>query len=139
VDLDGYTCTPEIAPPISQTVDRDSGTFGVQTYNYGAVEVASEVGWENYNRVADGIMRLYQATGLCHGYSYNSWSDQVTYNEEFIDKWLQSPQTSLYYSLQVMGDTQDKSDAYAALKDSDIEDYLSTILNENEPQCDCAE
>ena len=23
-DLDGYTCTPEIAPPISQTVDRDS-------------------------------------------------------------------------------------------------------------------
>ena len=26
-DLDGYTCTPEIAPPISQTVDRDSGTF----------------------------------------------------------------------------------------------------------------
>ena len=30
VDLDGYTCTPEIAPPISQTVDRDSGTFGVQ-------------------------------------------------------------------------------------------------------------
>ena len=139
VDLDGYTCTPEIAPPISQTVDRDSGTFGVQTYNYGDVEVASEVGWENYNRVANGIMRLYQATGLCHGYSYNSWSDQVTYNEEFIDKWLQSPQTSLYYSLQVMGDTQDKSDAYAALKDSDIEDYLSTILNENEPQCDCAE
>ena len=139
VDLDGYTCTPEIAPPISQTVDRDSGTFGVQTYNYGDVEVASEVGWENYNRVANGIMRMYQATGLCHGYSYNSWSDQVTYNEEFIDKWLQSPQTSLYYSLQVMGDTQDKSDAYAALKDSDIEDYLSTILNENEPQCDCAE
>jgi hypothetical protein len=139
VDLDGYTCTPEIAPPISQTVDRDSGTFGVQTYNYGDVEVASEVGWENYNRVANGIMRMYQATGLCHGYSYNSWSDQVTYDEEFIDKWLQSPQTSLYYSLQVMGDTQDKSDAYAALKDSDIEDYLSTILNENEPQCDCAE
>ena len=139
VDLDGYTCTPEIAPPISQTVDRDSGTFGVQTYSYGPVEIASAVGWENYNRVANGIMTLYQATGLCHGYSYNSWSDQVTYDEEFIDKWLQSPQTSLYYSLQVMGDTQDKSDAYAALKDSDIEDYLSTILNENEPQCDCAE
>jgi len=42
VDLDGYTCTPEIAPPISQTVDRDSGTFGVQTYNYGDVEIASK-------------------------------------------------------------------------------------------------
>ena len=139
VDLDGNTCTPEIAPPISQTVDRDSGTFGVQTFSYGDVEVAASVGWDNYNRVANGIMRLLQSTGLCHGYSYNSWSDQVTYNEEFVNKWLQSPQTSLYYSLQVMGDTQDKSDAYAALKDSDIEDYLSTILNENEPQCDCAE
>ena len=30
-DLDGFTATPEIAPPISRTVDRDSGTFGVQT------------------------------------------------------------------------------------------------------------
>ena len=55
-DADGFTCTPEIAPPIGRTVDRDSGTFGVQTYNYGDVEIASEVGWENYKRVADGIM-----------------------------------------------------------------------------------
>ena len=36
-----------------------------------------------------------------------------------------------------MGDVQDKSDAYAALKDVDVDDYLSEILNE--PQCDCAE
>ncbi len=42
-DLDGFTATPEIAPPISRTVDRDSGTFGVQTYNYGDVEIASQV------------------------------------------------------------------------------------------------
>ena len=74
-DLDGFTCTPEIAPPIARTVDRDSGTFGVQTYEYGEVEIASEVGWENYKRVADGIMRLYNITGLLHGYSYNWWSD----------------------------------------------------------------
>ena len=119
VDLDGYTCTPEIAPPISQTVDRDSGTFGVQTYNYGDVEIASKVGWENYKRVADGIMRLYEKTGLLHGYSFNSWSDMITYDEAFIEEWLESPQTSLYYSLQVMGDVQDKSDAYAALEEAD--------------------
>ena len=136
-DLDGYTCTPEIAPPISQTVDRDSGTFGVQTYNYGDVEIASKVGWENYKRVADGIMRLYQSTGLLHGYSYNWWSDLAIMDESFIEEWLDSPQTSLYYSLQVMGDVQDKSDAYAALKDVDVDDYLSEILNE--PQCDCQE
>jgi hypothetical protein len=140
-DLGGYTCTPEIAPPISRTVDRDSGTFGVQTYNYGDVEVASEVGWDNYKRVADGLMRLYNQTGLLHGYSFNSWSDLVVYNEDFIDEWLASPQTSLYYSLQVMGNTQDKSDAYAALEDSEVDDYLAKLFDNSnlEPQCDCAE
>ena len=137
-DLDGYTCTPEIAPPISQTVDRDSGTFGVQTYNYGDVEIASKVGWEAYKRVADGIMTLLNRTGLLHGYSFNSWSDMITYDEAFIEEWLESPQTSLYYSLQVMGDVQDKSDAYAALKDADVDDYLDSLLNE-ELTCDCQE
>ena len=139
-DLDGYTCTPEIAPPISQTVDRDSGTFGVQTYNYGDVEIASKVGWEAYKRVADGIMTLLNKTGLLHGYSFNSWSDVVTYDEEFIQEWLESPQTSLYYSLQVMGDVQDKSSAYAALEESEVDDYLNSLLEDTpEPQCDCAE
>jgi hypothetical protein len=57
-DLDGFTATPEIAPPISRTVDRDSGTFGVQTYDYGDVEIASEVGWDAYKRVADGLMEM---------------------------------------------------------------------------------
>ena len=141
-DLDGYTCTPEIAPPVGRTVDRDSGTFGVQTYEYGDVEIASEVGWANYKRVADGIMTMLDRTGLLHGYSFNSWSDVVTYDEAFIEEWLNSPQTSLYYSLQVMGDTQDKSDVYAAL-DNDIEGYLESLFeesaNEPEPQCDCQE
>ncbi len=139
-DLDGYTCTPEIAPPISQTVDRDSGTFGVQTYNYGDVEIASKVGWKAYKRVADGIMTLLNKTGLLHGYSFNSWSDVVTYDEGFIQEWLESPQTSLYYSLQVMGDVQDKSSAYAALEEEDVNDYLNSLLEDTpEPQCDCAE
>lgn len=136
-DAEGFTCTPEIAPPIARTVDRDSGTFGVETYSYGEVEIASEVGWENYKRVADGIMRLYNKTGLLHGYSYNWWSDLAVMDEDFIAEWLKSPQTSLYYSLQVMGDVQDKSDAYAALKDVDVDDYLDSIINE--PTCDCQE
>ena len=141
-DLDGYTCTPEIAPPVGRTVDRDSGTFGVQTYEYGDVEIASETGWQNYKRVADGIMTMLDRTGLLHGYSFNSWSDVVTYDEAFIEEWLDSPQTSLYYSLQVMGDTQDKSSAYAALEEDDVTEYLESLLNDEdtpEPQCDCAE
>ncbi len=138
-DLDGYTSAPEIAPPISRTVDRDSGTFGVQTYKYGDVEIASEVGWDNYKRVADGIMTLLNNTGLLHGYSFNSWSDVVTYDEAFIEEWLDSPQTSLYYSLQVMGDVQDKSSAYAAIDETEVDDYLAGILNEEEFTCDCQE
>ena len=137
-DLDGFTCTPEIAPPIARMVDRDSGEFGVERVNYGDVEIASEVGWDAYKRVADEIMTMLDRTGLLHGYSFNSWSDVVIYNEAFIEEWLGSPQTSLYYSLQVMGDVQDKSDAYAALGDTDVQDYLASIVgNENEITCDC--
>ena len=136
-DLDGFTCTPEIAPPIARTVDRDSGEFGVAQVSYGDVEIASEVGWDAYKRVADEIMTMLDRTGLLHGYSFNSWSDVVTYDEAFIEEWLGSSQTSLYYSLQVMGDVQDKSDAYAALGDVDIDSYLDGILNEKKIECDC--
>ena len=135
--LDGFTSTPEIAPPIARTVDRDSGTFGVQTYDYGNVEIASAVGWEAFKKVADNIMILLDRTGLLHGYSLNWWSDMVNMDENFIEEWLQSPQTSLYYSLQVMGDVQDKSSAYAALDELEVNDYLEDLLKE--PQCDCQE
>jgi hypothetical protein len=116
-DLRGFTTAPEIAPPIARHVDRDSGTFGVESFDYGDVETAADVGWEDYKRVADELVRMYQSTGLFHGYSFNTWSDVVVYNEEFLRDWLASPQTSLYYSLQVLPDTQRKDDAYAALDD----------------------
>ena len=138
-DLDGYTATPEIAPPIARSVDRDSGTFGVEHYEYGNVEIASEVGWDAYKKVADELMIMYNNTGLLHGYSFNSWSDVVTYDREFVEEWLLSPQTSLYYSLQVMGDTQDKTDAYAALDQSEVDDYLQDILGNEPITCDCQE
>ena len=130
-DRAGYTTAPEIAPPIGRKVDRDSSTFGVSQYDYGDTETAEEVGWQVYKRVVDGIMRLLNDTGLAHGYSFNSWSDVVVYDEAFVDEWLDSPQTSLYYSLQVMQNTQAKDDAMAALDDD-----FSAIFNfedDNEP------
>ena len=114
-DRAGYTTAPELAPPIGRTVDRDSSTFGVQTYDYGQVETSEEVGWDAYKRVVDGICEMLHRTGLFHGYSYNTWSDVVQYTPEFIQNWLASPQTSMYYSLQVMQNTQAKDDALAAL------------------------
>ena len=114
-DRAGYTTAPELAPPIGRTVDRDSSTFGVETFSYGEVETAEDVGWEAYKSVVDGIMEMLHRTGLAHGYSYNTWSDVVQYTDDFIENWLQSPQTSMYYSLQVMQNTQAKDDALAAL------------------------
>jgi hypothetical protein len=147
-DINGFTATPEIAPPISKTVDRDSGEFGIEKVEYGNVEIASEVGWETYKRVADQIMIMLERTGLLHGYSFNSWSDMVIYDEAFIEEWLKSPQTSLYYSLQVMSDVQDKTDAYAALDELEVDNYLGELFSrEPDPnfkpdpamkiECDC--
>ena len=117
LDSKGFTTAPEIAPPIGRTVDRDSGTFGVESFDYGEVEIAAEVGWDVFFKVANGFVRLFQNTGLFHGYSMNTWGDLVTYDREFLKAWLESPQTSIYYSLQVMPDMQRKDDAYAALDD----------------------
>ena len=110
----------------------------MERVSYGDVEIASDVGWDVYKRVADGFVKLLDATGLLHGYSFNSWSDVVTYDNAFVEEWLDSPQTSLYYSLQVMGNTQDKTDAYAALDQDEVDDYLKDILNDP-INCDCQE
>ena len=123
-DLEGFTTAPEIAPPISRSVDRDSGTFGVESFDYGDVEIASEVGWEAYKLVADEICRMFQNTGLFHGYSFNSWSDVVSYDQAFIQDWFRSPQTSLYYALQVMPDTLRKDDATAIIEGDDYADIF---------------
>ena len=130
LDAKGFTTAPEIAPPIGRLVDRDSGTFGVESFDYGEVETAAEVGWSVYYKAVNGLVELYRRTGLFHGYSFNSWSDVVVYDRQFLEDWLDSPQTSLYYSLQVLPDTQRKDDAYAALDDS----FKSMFgLDDNEP------
>ena len=142
VDLRGYTATPELAPPISRHVDRDSGTFGVQSFAYPPdCEIASEVGWADYKRVADGLVSLFRATMLFHGYSFNSWSDVVTYDEQFLKSWFNSSQTSLYYSLQVMPDTQSKDDAMAALGDDfrALFSFEEETELKNEPCIPCGE
>jgi hypothetical protein len=132
LDTRGFTTTPEIAPPIGRVVDRDSGTFGVEQFDYGDVEIAAEVGWPAFFKVANGIVALYQRTGLFHGYSMNTWGDLVVYDEAFLRSWLESPQTSIYYSLQVLPDMQRKDDAYAALD----EDFKSMFGFNNEAEED---
>ena len=82
------------------------------------------------------------------GYSFNSWSDVVQYDEAFIQSWLHSPQTSLYYSLQVMQNTQAKDDAMAALDgdfsgifgfDQETDDVIADMFNDPQACVGCAE
>ena len=95
-------------------------------------------------------MEMLNRTGLCHGYSYNTWSDVVQYTDEFIEDWLRSPQTSMYYSLQVMQNTQAKDDALAALDGNfgemfgfneidDDDDEVLDIFNDPAACVGCAE
>jgi hypothetical protein len=136
VDLRGYITTPELAPPISRHVDRDSGTFGVQSYAYPPdCEIAAEVGWDDYKKVVDGMVTLFRSTMLFHGYSFNSWSDVVTYDRAFLREWMASSQTSLYYALQVLPDTQAKDDALAAL-DADYHELFNFDESVSEPTND---
>lgn len=118
LDSRGFTTAPEIAPPIDRIVDRDSETMGVERFEYGPVETAEEVGWQTFRKVADGIVALYKRTGLFHGYSMNWWSDMTTCDEDFLREWLDSPQTSLYYALQVQSGTQAKDDVGVDLEES---------------------
>ena len=87
--------------------------------------------------MATGICQLLENTGLFHGYSFNTWTDVCTYDEEFIQKWLDSPLTSMYYSLRVMPDTQRKDDAAALIDDEDYKDLFN--FEENNVCSTCAE
>ena len=97
-------------------------------------------------------MEMIQRTGLAHGYSYNTWSDVVSYTDDFVEDWLRSPQTSMYYSLQVMQNTQAKDDALAALDGNfgtmfgfddeawkEMDDEISEMFNGPENCVGCAE
>lgn len=134
LDSRGFTTAPEIAPPIARLVDRDSETMGVERFEYGPVETAEEVGWEAFRKVADGICRLLDDTGLFHGYSANWWSDLVVCDEAFIKEWLDGPQTSIYYALQVQSGTQAKDDVGVELGES-LTSFFG-LEDEDPGQCD---
>jgi hypothetical protein len=90
------------------------------------------VGWDVYFRFCNAICTMLERTGLFHGYSFNSWSDVVTYDEAFIDCWMASNLTSMYYSLQVTPKTQAKDDILGALDDEFKGAYDFTAIEEEE-------
>lgn len=131
VDREGYTTAPEIAPPINRSIERDSATFGVKTYDYHPkTEIAAEVGWETFFRLNEYFQRLMDSTGLGHSISMNWWSDMIYADQKFIQDFLDSPIKSLYYSLPVKPNTQDKSSF--AVPSGEIIDF--SIFGFDEPK-----
>lgn len=117
-DREGWVCSPEVSAPIDRCVDRDSATFGVQSYDHNPkCEVAEEVGFDVHFRLNACIQELMERTGLAHSISFNVWSDVTTIDKGLVQRWLDSPLKSWYYSLQVMRGTQNKDDVLSALDD----------------------
>jgi hypothetical protein len=75
------------------------------------------------------------STGMGHAISMNWWSDLVSMDRKFMARWLNSPLKSLYYSLQVMENTQDKSNVSAGLDSSEFDQSEFDVLfgADNEP------
>lgn len=112
-DREGYTTAPEISPPnchpITKEVDRDSGTFGVMTYQYHpATETAASVEWTVQYRLMKAWQRYMEATGLAHSISFNVW-DKQPITDEWLKDWLESPLVTTYYRLVTQQAAVDKS------------------------------
>lgn len=127
-DREGWVCSPEISAPIDTQVDRDSATLGVTSYDHHPnSEVAEEVGFDVHFRLNACIQTLMERTGLAHSISFNVWSDVAAIDRNLVERWLESPLKSWYYSLQVMRGTQTKDDALAALEDYENFDEVFTF------------
>ena len=139
----GYTTTPEIAPPINVSVERDSDTFGTEIYYYpDNVETAEQVGYETFFRLNNVWQYMMNLTGLAHSISTNWWADKVEMNKEFLQKWLDSYHMSLYYSLNVATGTLDKSSVITLddLEEGSTQNINPACsINKQEPCIPCGE
>lgn len=109
-DRQGWTTAPEIAPPVSHQVERDSDVEELTRADYHPdVEIAIDVGFDLHFRLNAAWQALMDETGLAHAISTNWWSDVVVMDEELLERWLDSPMKSLYYAWRVRPNVQDKS------------------------------
>ena len=108
-DFLGYTCAPEISPPLSQKVERLSSTMTDPTvYRYPPnVEVAAGVDEGVYFELMCCFQRLFDLTGMGHSISMNHWVD-LDYDK--VKRWADSPMKVIYYRWEVEQSFLDKSD-----------------------------
>lgn len=128
-DVDGYTVSPEISAPIAHEIDRDSETFGVETYYYHPdSELAKNVGWSVQWKLLNTWQKLQDSTGLGHAMSSNIWSSKRV-TPEFIDEFVDSSLVTTYYRISVDQEALDKSEVVTP---NSSEEKLRGMYEENE-------
>lgn len=96
-DLEGFTTTPEIAPPIYQQVERLSQILAEDIiYEYGNVETVEMVGWDTIWEMTELWQKLMNLTGLAHSISFNLLEDMTPTD---FKKWCDGPLLTTYYRL----------------------------------------
>ena len=121
-DREGYTTAPEISPPnchpITKEVDRDSGTFGVMTYQYHPnTETAASVEWDTQWRLLKAWQMYMESTGLAHSISANIW-DKQPITDEWLKDWWESPLVTTYYRLITQQASVNKSTVWNQCDDA---------------------
>jgi Ribonucleotide reductase, barrel domain len=140
VDLDGYTCTPEISPPVCHPETKISSrqtANGAINYQYpSSVEVAEkDVSFETYTSLCESFQIMQEQTGLAHGCNYNMWLVQYP-TVEWFTNFMLSPLISIYYRWNTAYDSQDKSNIGEVTKESQ-EFWSFDETNENEKSTVC--
>jgi hypothetical protein len=110
VDYNGFTCTPEISPPVCHPetkISQRRNDTGYIDYTYPlSVEIAEkDVSFETYTSLANSFQVMQDATGLSHGTNYNMWLVQYPTVE-----WFKSSLISIYYRWNTNYESQDKTD-----------------------------
>ena len=118
-DRDGFTCTPEISPPIchpeTKVTRRETEEHVKEDFEYFQyppnVEVAyHDIPWKEYHRGAQLWQQLMGVDDLDHAISFNFWNEgcdlDIKWLTEFI---LISPLWTTYYMMQVDQTAQDKT------------------------------
>ena len=136
-DLDGYSVSPEISPPIGLEIERASETFGVDEFEFNPdAEIAFEVGWDTQWKLVNVWQRLMDSTGLAHSISTNIWSTKKV-DEGFLQEFMNSDIKTTYYRMAVNQYSNDKS---SIVDDATLEKMASVYAEEVveiDPSCGC--
>lgn len=93
-DIYGNHCTPEISPPILARGVRNSEAVNPEPFEYGEVEIASQVGPDWHYRLFELWQQLYNTTELSHSLSFELWE---VVDRDWVARWLKSVLWTTYY------------------------------------------